>query len=144
MIYTQDREQLRRFWCNAWLKAKTGKALEPLEQVIVQIVAEHPEYHAILENLEKNNNRDWLPSNSETNPFLHLSMHLALRESLSVNRPVGINEIYYALMKINQNHHHNEHRMIECLAEMLWQAQRHNALPNENNFLTCLKKLLQK
>ena len=142
LIYTQDREQLRQFWCTAWQKARNHQNLEPLEQLIVQIVIAHPEYHAVLENFNENNSRDWLPIHGESNPFLHLGMHLALQESLATNRPYGIKEIYISLINMNHDSHHTEHLMMECLAEVLWQAQRNQQSPQEINFLNCLKNLL--
>ncbi|CAK0781920.1 DUF1841 domain-containing protein [Gammaproteobacteria bacterium] len=144
MIYGQDRDRLRRLWCDAWGKARASEPLEPLEQLIAHTVAEHPEYHAVMEDPEGNTSRDWLPAGGETNPFLHLGMHLALQEALATDRPPGVREIYQALATRLRDAHIAEHRMMECLAEALWQAQRNGRPPDEQSYLNCLRRLLRK
>ncbi len=141
MIYSQERDQLRRFWCDAWRKARAGEPLEPLEQIIAHIVAAHPEYHAALEDPDRNTHRDWLPTGNETNPFLHLGMHLALQESITTNRPFGIREIHETLLTRSGDPHMVEHQMMECLADVLWRAQRTRSQPSEKDYLDCLQRL---
>ncbi|CAK0774390.1 DUF1841 family protein [Gammaproteobacteria bacterium] len=143
MIYSQDRDRLRRLWCDAWYKAQAGEPLEPLEQIIAQIVADHPEYHSALEDPGKSAGRDWLPTEGETNPFLHLGMHLALQESFATDRPCGVREIYQTLTIRLGDTHTVEHRMMECLAETLWQAQRSARHPDEQFYANCLRRLLR-
>jgi len=144
VIYSQDRNRLRQWWCDAWRKACAKELLEPLEQIIAQIVADHPEYHAAVENSEASASRDWLPAGGETNPFLHLGMHLALQESFATDRPSGVREIYQTLATRLGDAHTAEHHMMECLAETLWQAQRKGSPPDEQNYSNCLRRLLQK
>ena len=136
MIFGNDRNQLRNAYADAWHKFQQGLPMEPLEQQIAAVIKEHPEYHNMLNKLES----DFLPEMGETNPFLHMGMHLALREQLATNRPAGIQACYQALVKKHQSDHEAEHDMMECLAEALWLAQRQGSLPDETAYLNCLKK----
>ncbi len=141
MLFTQDRNQLRRFYCQAWKKYRSNEALQPLEQQIGSIVSLHPEYHLLLENEEMALEKDFLAELGESNPFLHLSMHLAIREQLDSRQPAGINGIYQALMAKHNDAHHVEHRMMECLANVLWKAQKEGAAPDDKTYLDCLKNI---
>lgn len=138
MIFSNDRTALRRMFQTAWQKRVEGRPLEPLEAVIADVVALHPEYHRFLEQPEALE-RDWLPEMGETNPFLHMGMHIALREQLSTRRPAGINEAYAAALVKLGDPHKVEHRFMECLAEALWQAQRNGVPPDETAYLRCLR-----
>lgn len=119
------------------MKAQQAQALEPLEQQIAHVVAEHPEYHHLLTS-DNTADRDWLPEQGMSNPFLHMSMHLALRDQLSGNRPPGITAVGQRYLARYGEAHRAEHEMMECLAEALWQAQRAQSLPDEAAYLRCL------
>ena len=82
MLYSQDRTQLRRFFFSVWRKHEAREAMEPLESLIAEVIAQHPEYHTQLADEETALDRDYLPELGESNPFLHLAMHLAMREQL--------------------------------------------------------------
>jgi len=141
MIYSSERDQLRRVWYEAWRKARIGETLTALEQIIATIIHSHPEYHALLEDSPEKLQRDWHNLNGGTNPFLHLSMHLALHESISTNHPLGVREIYTKLVHRSGNSHATEHQMMECLAEVLWNAQRQGNTPDEKNYVDCLRRI---
>ena len=83
--------------------------------------------------------KDWLPEGGETNPFLHMGMHIAIREQLSIDRPPGIKAAYAALLSRTRDAMSAEHLMLECLGEVLWRAQRENRLPDEQAYLACIK-----
>jgi len=139
-----QRDKLREFYCDTWKKHLAQKeALSPLEQQITAVVKEHPEYHQLLENKEASINADYLPEMGDANPFLHLGMHLGLREQVSTNRPVGIAELYQSIVTLIGTHD-GEHEMIECLAESIWQAQQNQTMPDEIAYLACLTKVHQK
>ena len=140
-MINQDRNSLRQVFFDAWSKAHQSQILTPLEQVIVAIIRLHPEYHPLLSNQNKNLHRDFTPEQGETNPFLHMSMHIAIHEQLTTQRPEGIVEIYQSLVNKSVDAHQAEHRIMECLGQMLWQAQLNNAEPDEVAYLECLKKL---
>ena len=144
MLFGQDRDQLRRVYCEAWQRYRQSLPLEPLQAQIVAVVERHPEYQALLDDPEQALGRDYLPETGETNPFLHMGLHLAVQEQVNTDRPAGIRELYRRLNEICDNSHSADHQMMECLAEMIWQSQRDGTLPNEQQYLECIAKLSQK
>ena len=142
-MISNERDKLRQFYCDTWNKHLEQKEkLSPLEQQIVAVVKEHPEYHTLLANKEASINADYLPEMGDSNPFLHMGMHLGLREQVSTNRPAGITELYQTIVSL-KDIHDAEHEMIECLAESIWQAQKNQTLPDEVKYLACLTKIQQ-
>ncbi|VAW88584.1 FIG00433688: hypothetical protein [hydrothermal vent metagenome] len=141
MIFSQNRDELRQFYISSWEKYRNKQPLEALESQIGEVVALHPEYHAFLEKGEDTLAKDFSPELGESNPFMHMGLHLGIREQLSVNRPTGITNIYTRLMQKHNDVHRTEHAMMECLAEMIWQAQRSGTAPDEQRYLEQLKKL---
>lgn len=142
MFHQQDRHQLRRYYYQAWAKARAGRPLEPLESVIADVIGHHPEYHALLEEDDDDRmDKDYLPESGETNPFLHLGLHIAVREQLQANRPAGLIEAYRSLREKSGDAHAAEHQVMECLAETLWQAQRDGTAPDEQAYLASLRRL---
>lgn len=140
-MFGNDRNQLRRYYIEVWRKAQDGQPLEPLERIIADTIALHPEYHAMLADADTALGREYLPEGGESNPFMHMGMHIAIHEQLNANRPAGIREIYQQLCSRDGDAHRTEHRMMECLAEMMWQAQRQGAMPDENLYLQRLREL---
>ena len=140
-MFGNDRNSLRRYYCTAWDKAQSGQTLEPLEQLIVGVIREHPEYQPALTSTETALEREYLPEMGETNPFLHMGMHIALQEQLGSQRPAGIVEIYQRLCRRLGDRHAAEHQMIECLGETLWEAQHRGAEPDERAYLRRLRRL---
>lgn len=141
MWFENSRESLRRQWLEAWRKGQTGAILSPLEDSLVKLVSEHPEYHAWLEGGETVVNADFSVVHGQTNPFLHLSMHLALREQISTNRPAGIERIHQRLAHRLGSAHEAEHRMMDPLGRALWEAQRAGVAPDEQRYLDELARL---
>lgn len=139
MLFGQNRDQLRLIYLESWRKAQADKALEPLEQQIVEVIRLHPEYHPLLQDEEKSLSREWLPEMGETNPFLHMGMHLGIREQLATQRPAGIVPVYQNLLQALGDTHEVEHQMMECLAEAMWVAQRDGVPPDEQAYLRCLQ-----
>lgn len=139
--YDQQREQLRQFYCDTWDKhLKQKQSLTDLEQQVTAVIKEHPEYHGLLENKEVSVQAEYLPEMGETNPFLHMGMHLGIREQVTTNRPTGIAELYQRMVAL-KGVHDTEHEMMECLSEAMWQAQQNNIAPDENSYLDCLGKI---
>lgn len=141
MLFSQDRNQIRLVFFDAWQKKQLGLPLEPLEDMICGIVLQHPEYQALLADQEKTLAKDYLPEQGETNPFLHMGMHIAIQEQLSINRPTGIRDIYQSLAIKLQDTHEVEHGMMDCLAEMLQTAMSNKRAPDEQDYLRCLKRM---
>ncbi len=140
MIFTGDRKRMREFFRAAWQKQRSGAPLQPLEQLIASVVADHSEYHALLES-EHELDAEFTPAAGTTNPFLHMGMHIAIREQVATDRPAGIAAVHQSLCRSLATAGEAEHRMMECLGESLWRAQRDNRLPDEDAYLECLRKL---
>jgi len=144
MLFSHDRNQLRRFYVESWRKARQGLPLEPLERLVAEVVAEHPEYHALLESEERALGREFLPEHGETNPFMHMGLHIAIREQVASNRPQGIAALYRRFCKALGSKMDAEHLMMDALAESLWLAQRQGTPPDEAAYLAQLKQMLQR
>ena len=140
MIFNPTRDQARQFLFDLWAKRAAGAALTPLEGIALSVILEHPEYHAILEDRERYLERDWKPEGGETNPFLHLQMHLAIEEQLSIDQPPGIRAAVQALARRHDSEHAARHDVMDCLAEMVWNAQRHGAAFDNAAYLDCLAR----
>jgi Domain of unknown function (DUF1841) len=139
-MFSQDRHSYRQTFVDVWAKSQAGQPLTPLESRIAEILKLHPEYQDLLEDPEATMERDWLPEQGEANPFLHLGLHLALLEQLSVDRPGGIRKLHRNLVGATADLHEAEHLMMACLAEALWRLQ-HDAKPfDEKAYLKCIKR----
>ena len=136
----ESRDEIRQVYLKVWRKMQDQTLLEPLEAIIADVIQLHPGYHPLLNTGESATEKDYTPEGGQTNPFLHMGMHITLREQAGGDRPVGIKAIYQKLVA-QKGIHDAEHAMIECLGEVLWSAQRGNAMPDENAYLACLRKL---
>ena len=136
----QSRDEVRQVYLNVWHKLQHDQLLEPMEALIAEVIELHPEYHALLEDGEASVQNDFTPEQGQTNPFLHMGMHIALREQADSNRPAGIQTVYQKLAA-RRGRHEAEHAMMECLGQALWQAQRDATEPDQLAYLDCLKKL---
>lgn len=141
MLYDNDRLQLRQVFFNAWRQHCQARALQGIEKIIVDVALRHPEYHALLANPEQQAQQDYFPETGQSNPFLHMGMHITLEEQLAIDRPMGIREIYQQLCKRYADEHEAQHHMMDCLGQTLWQAQRKQLPPDENDYLSCLRLL---
>ena len=139
MIFGQDRHELRKMYADAWQKHLAGQPMSPLEIQISAVVAEHPEYHDAVTSADLD--RDYTPEGGRANPFLHMGLHLGIREQVATDRPAGIRDIHQQLAARHGDAHRAEHEMIECLAEALWEAQRANRPPDEAQYLERLRRL---
>jgi hypothetical protein len=140
VLLPNDREGLRAFYLAAWRKRREGLPAEPLEHQVADVIEQHPEYHGLLAQGEDALDRDWTPEQGEGNPFLHMGLHLGLREQVATDRPAGIAALHRALAD-RLGEHEAEHRMAECLAEALWRAQRNNSLPDEVSYMEALRRI---
>lgn len=143
-MFVQDRDSTRRMFLEAWRKRRAGEWLEPLEALIADVVALHPEYHGALAPGEAAIAQEYTPERGVTNPFLHMGMHIALREQVGTDRPAGIAELYRRAVERRGDPHAVEHDMMECLGEVLWRAQRDNAVPDEAAYFECLNRRLSR
>ena len=139
MIFGQDRQELRQMYSDAWRKDQQGEIVSPLEAQIAQVVREHPEYQAVVsgDDLGAADKAE----GGRSNPYLHMGLHLAIREQVATNRPPGIHTVFQNLTKQTGDLLEAEHRMLECLAETLWEAQSQNVAPDEQKYLERLRQL---
>lgn len=139
-MFTPSRDEARRFLVDAWTKYRAGAPLSALEQKAAALIAMHPEYHRTLEEPERHVQQDYGPEGGEINPFLHLSLHLAVAEQLGIDQPPGLRAEYERLRLARGNEHEALHALVECLGETLWQAQRLAAAPDATVYLDCLRR----
>lgn len=135
-----NRDQIRQMYCSVFSKMKNDQACDPLEQQIAEVIAEHPEYHALLESSDSALDKDFTPDSGESNPFLHMGMHLGIREQVSTNRPSGIQPLFAELSHM-MGPSEAEHQIMECLGLSLWEAQRSGQMPDERKYLECIRKI---
>ncbi len=138
-MFNPSRDQARDFFFDVWAKSHAQAPLTGLESMALAIVVEHPEYHAVLGDPERYREREWKPEGGETNPFLHLSMHLAIEEQLSIDQPPGIRAAVEALARRRDSTHAARHDVMDCLAEVIWNAQRHGAGFDNAAYLGCIE-----
>ena len=141
-FHDQDRSGLRRHYLEAWRKHRAGLPLEPLEHQLVTVIEQHPEYHALFEADAQALGRDYTPESGQSNPFLHLGLHLAIREQVATDRPAGIAAVHRDLSHRLGDVHEAEHRMLEKLGEALWLGQRSGRPPDETAYLESLRQLV--
>lgn len=139
-MFAPTRDEARRFFFDTWEKYRRGEALTDLEKVALHVIGLHPEYHALLDRPEQHREQDFSPENGQVNPFLHLSLHLAVEEQLAIDQPRGICSNYQRLLSKTGSEHDAKHHVLECLGETIWQAQRHGTAPDEKLYLECLER----
>ncbi len=123
-MFNPSRDEARQFFFDVWRKQQDKTLMTPLESMAWEIVSHHPEYHDLLAHPERTREREWFPEQGEANPFLHLGLHLAIEEQLSIDQPPGIRTAYEQLCARLKDEHAARHHLLECLAEVIWEAQR--------------------
>jgi len=144
-MFNPSRDQARDFLFEAWRKYNAPNSNTPLtslEAIAVEVIAKHPEYHAQFARRDQFVDRDYAPENGETNPFLHISMHIAIQEQIAIDQPHGIREAHLKLSTQLGSALDAEHQIMECLAEMIWQAQQTKSTPSAEIYLSCLESKL--
>jgi len=121
----------------AWRRYRAGQPLAGIEALALEVMLQHPEYHDTLGHPERYRDRDYV---DESNPFLHMSLHLALEEQLSIDQPPGVAARFAALLAKSGERHDALHEALECLAEMVWRAQKDKTPPDAGFYLDCLKQ----
>ncbi len=139
-MFTPSRDEARRFLFEAWRKHRAGLPVSPIEQQAAGLIALHPEYHAMLDAPETHLDRDYVPEGGDVNPFLHLSLHLAVAEQLAIDQPPGIRAQFERLRAARGDEHAALHAVLDCLGEVVWHAQRTNSAPDGALYLECLAR----
>ena len=138
-MFNPSRDEVRQFFSETWRKERAGEILTPLESMAADWIRKHPEYHEALANPESLGS-DYSPDRGQTNPFLHLSMHLAISEQLSIDQPPGIRAAHDRLAARLGSTHDAQHAIMECLGETIWEAQRTNTPPDTDAYLMRIER----
>ena len=136
-MFDPSRDQVRDTFFEAWRKYRAGEPLVGMDALALDVIMAHPEYHAVLSTPTRFREKDYT---DESNPFLHMSLHLALEEQLSIDQPPGIRSSFEKLLRKTGERHAALHEAIECLAETLWRAQRDALAPDAAAYLACLER----
>ena len=139
-MFNPTREQVRQFFFDAWRKYRERELLAGMDHLAADVILLHPEYHPVLDDPEHYRDREYRPEAGDTNPFLHMSMHLAIEEQLSIDQPPGIKREFARIAAKSGDRHAACHAVMECLADIVWQAQREGAAPDATAYLECLKR----
>ena len=141
-LFNPSKEEVRQFFCEAWAKQERSGILTPMESIAARWMVEHPEYHGILSDLESAKETEYTPEKGQTNPFLHLSMHMSITEQVQIDQPPGIREASKQLSIKLDSEHEAQHKIMECLGQVLWNAQRDGTPPDMVAYVEAIKKLV--
>jgi hypothetical protein len=137
-VFAPSRDQARDLFFETWRKYRAGRSLEGLEKLVIGLLTEHPEFHELLGAPERYRHADY--EGVRTNPFLHLSLHLAVEEQLSIDQPPGVRTAYLQLATRHGSEHEAKHHVMACLVETLRHAQHSGAAFDTPRYLACLEE----
>ena len=143
-MFNPSQSDVRNFFFDIIEKAQANHQLSDLETIAYSIILEHPEYKTILSNRRKYLDYQWTVEMGQTNPFLHLSMHMSIIEQLSIDQPPGVKNLYNELCVKFKDAHDASHQLMDCLGEMIWQAQSNQTVPDMQIYFNCVNKKLGK
>ena len=139
---SHSRDELRRTYAEAWRKHLTRSPLTPLEAMITDVIGVHPEYQTLVGDPGTALAFEAGATDAVENPFLHMGLHLAVREQVAIDRPPGVRELHSRLQARCGGLHRAEHVLMEALGETLWQAQRSGRAPDEGHYLALARRRL--
>jgi len=141
MLYSTQRTDMRQMYFDAWQKHQHQKPLEALEQQIVDVIIDHPEYLYLFENPEKYIDYDFNPEIEPTNPFMHLSMHLAIRDQVNTNQPAGIRDLFVTAVNKKGDALDVEHCFMQVLITEMYSIQNELREFDSELYLEQLRKI---
>ncbi|MBT0571768.1 DUF1841 family protein [Curvibacter sp. CHRR-16] len=139
-MFNPTQADVRRFFCSVYAKSQRNEAMEAIEVLASQWIAEHPEYHADLADVDEALKRMHEVDPQRMNPFLHLSMHLSISEQCSIDQPRGIRQSVELLTHKRNSLHDAHHAAMECLGRMLWEAQSSGKAPDGDSYVGCVQR----
>jgi len=139
-MFNPSQADVRRFFCSVYAKSRSAQPMDAIEILAGQWVAEHPEYHADLRDQDAAISRIYPEGSGQTNPFLHLSMHLSISEQCSIDQPRGIRQAVELLTHKRQSLHIAHHEAMDCLGTMLWESQRAGRPPDGQSYIDCVQR----
>ncbi|MGV3655826.1 MAG: DUF1841 family protein [Noviherbaspirillum sp.] len=141
-MFNPSQHDVRRFFCETWRKARAGEVLTPMEAIARDWLVQHPEYDSAFSDLDAALAADYSVERGQSNPFLHLSMHLSIAEQVAVDQPPGIRAAYLALAQ-KLGEHDAHHALMECLGQMIWNSQRSGLPPDGQAYVECARRALK-
>lgn len=138
-MFNPTKDEVRRFFCEAWRKTRDKAPLTPLEAIARDWMLQHPEYEAELADADTALAADYDAAHGRANPFLHLSMHLSIAEQISIDQPPGLRAAFEQLAA-RLGEHEAHHEIMECLGQMLWNAQRSGLPPDGEAYVECVRR----
>ncbi len=139
-MFNPSQEDVRRFFCSAYAKSRSEQPMDAIETLAGQWIEEHPQYHADLRDQDAAISRVYPEGSGQTNPFLHLSMHLSISEQCSIDQPRGIRQAVELLAHKRQSLHLAHHEAMDCLGTMLWESQRAGCPPDGQAYIDCVQR----
>jgi len=139
-MFNPSQEDVRLFFCSVYAKSRSAQPMDAIEILAAQWIAEHPEYHADLSDQDAAISRIYPEGSGQTNPFLHLSMHLSISEQCSIDQPRGIRQAVELLTHKRQSLHIAHHEAMDCLGTMLWESQRAGRPPDGQSYIDCVQR----
>jgi hypothetical protein len=139
-MFSPSQQDVRRFLCEAWRKQRAGEVLVPIEALAANWIAEHPEHHVELSDVDAALAAVYTVDEGRTNPFLHLSMHLSIAEQVGIDQPRGIRQAFERLAARRGSAHAAHHEIMECLGEMIWTSQRSGLPPDGEAYVDCVRR----
>ena len=140
-MFSPSQADVRRFFCSVHAKQQAGEAMEAIELLAGQWIAEHPEYHAAFSDVDAALAQLGQPGDgTQENPFLHLSMHLSVSEQCSIDQPPGIRQAVELLAARRGDLHAAHHEVMECLGRMVWESQRSGRPPDGQAYIDQVRR----
>lgn len=139
-MFTPSQDDVRRFFCASFAKHRSNAVLTPIEAIARDWIVQHPEYADTLSDVDAALMADYSVERAQSNPFLHLSMHLSISEQISIDQPAGIRTAFLNLARRLDSEHEAQHQIMECLGQMMWTAQRNGTPPDAQAYIECIKQ----
>jgi hypothetical protein len=143
LMFNPSKEEVRQFFCETWRKTHAQEILTPLEAIARDWMLLHPEYDAVLADPESALQASYGVEQGQSNPFLHLAMHLSISEQIAIDQPAGIQPAFTRLAQRLDSEHEAQHQIMECLGEMLWTSQRNATPPDGMAYVECILRRAQ-
>ena len=139
-MFHPSQADVRRFFCAVHAKTQAGAPMEAIETLASLWIAEHPEYHTDLSDVDAALARNYDATPDKTNPFLHLSMHLSISEQCSIDQPRGIRQAVELLARRRNSLHDAHHEVMDALGQMLWESQRSGRPPDGAAYVDAVQR----
>jgi hypothetical protein len=139
-MFQPSQSDVRRFFCGAYAKQRSGLPLDPMEDIASHWITEHPEYDAELADEAAALEAIYSVEDGRTNPFLHLAMHLSIEEQTAIDQPTGIRQAVRLLAARRSSLHAAHHEVMECLGEMIWASQKSGLPPDGQAYIEAVRR----